>query len=131
MASTLSESGPTSKRLKAAVSSEFDYFQSELVQAPIIREFDKDYLPIATLQDETPIEFYIKGADRLYLDLNNSKLEIKGKFVLAADGKDVPADAHVGPVNNFLHSLFSKVEVDVQGTTVGDVNDLYPYRDYF
>jgi len=130
MASTFSESGPPSKRLKAAVSSEFDYFQSELVQAAIIREFDKDYLPIATLQDETPIEFYIKGADRLYLDLNNSKLEIKGKFVLAADGKDVPADAHVGPVNNFLHSLFSKVEVDVQGTTVGDVNDLYPYRAY-
>ena len=114
--------------VKAGVSSEFDYFQSELVQAAVQNEFDPEFSPIAALQDGSPIEFNIKGADRLYLDLNNSKLEIKGKIVLDEDGANIPGDANIGPVNNFMHSLFSHVEVGLQGVTVGDVNNLYPYR---
>ena len=92
-------------------------------------EYDQEFSPIVTLQDGSPIEFNVKGADRLYLDLNNSKLEIKRKIVTAA-GADIGDDEAVGPVNNFLHSLFSQVEIGLQGVTVGDVNNLYPYRAY-
>ena len=115
-------------KVKPALSSEFDYFQSELVQAAIVSEFDKEYSPISIYLDDGPIQFEIKGADKQYLDLNNSKIEIKGKIVLAADGGNIPTDAAIGPANYFLHDLFQEVDIELQGQTVGDINNLYPYR---
>jgi len=115
------------KMLKEEISTEFDYFQSEVIQAAVLNEFDRDYSPISALQDGTPIEFNIKGTDRQYLDLNKSRVEIKGKLLLA-DGTDLPVDAAVGVANNFLHSLFASVETEIQGVQVGDNNSLYPYR---
>jgi len=115
------------KMLKEEISTEFDYFQSEVIQAAVLNEFDRDYSPISALQEGTPIEFNIKGTDRQYLDLNKSRVEIKGKLLLA-DGTDLAADAAVGVSNSFLHSLFSSVETEIQGVQVGDNNTLYPYR---
>ncbi len=43
------------KMLKEEISTEFDYFQSEVIQAAVLNEFDRDYSPISALQDGTPI----------------------------------------------------------------------------
>lgn len=110
-----------------AVPSELNLFESAAIQTAIISEYERDINPIATLQPGAPIEFLIRGADNLYLDLNNSKLEIKCKITLA-NGADLGNNNDVAPVNNLLHSLFSSVEMELCGKTVTDPNQMYPYR---
>jgi hypothetical protein len=39
-------------------------------------------------------------------------------------------DSYLGPVNNFLHSLFSQVQVRIGNTEVENTNSNYPYRAY-
>ena len=121
---------PLAKRFKPLVSNEFDYFQTELIQGAIVNEFDREYSPNAAIQENAPIEFEIKGGDRNYFDLNNSRLEIKCRL-LEADDANIAADADVGVANLGLHSFFSSVEIELQGQQIGDTNNLYPYRAMF
>ena len=58
-----------------------------------------------TLVQGGPIEFFIRGADELYFDLNNSKLEIKLKITLE-NGNDRGGGDSVGPLNDILNALF-------------------------
>ena len=112
-----------------ALPSEVDYFDQDVVQTSITDEFDRDFIPLSSITGDGPIEFFVRGADNLLLDLNNSKIEIKVRIVRA--NGDICTDAdHVGPVNLILHSLFSHVEVELCGKSFGDPNNLYAYRAY-
>ena len=116
-----------SGQILESIPTEFDYFESKVIQAAIEKEYDRDFFPISALQHGAPIEFLVRGADNLYLDLNNSKLEIKAKITMA-NGTNVGANVDVGPTNLTLHSLFSKVEMELSGKPITDSNNLYPYR---
>ena len=118
-----------SPKVLESVPTEFDYFESSVIQAAIVSEYDRDISP-STIQPNAPIEILIKGDNRLYLDLNNSKLEVECK-ITNADGTNIAADVDVGPTNLTLHSLFSNVEVLVSGQKISDPNTLYPYRAFF
>ncbi|XP_046860942.1 uncharacterized protein F54H12.2-like [Xenia sp. Carnegie-2017] len=50
--------------------------------------------------------------------------------VTKADGGDIDDDTKVGPVNNFLHSLFKQVDVFLKGKLVTQATGTYPYRAY-
>ena len=54
-------------------------------------------------------------------------LYVKAK-VTALDGTYLPADAAFGPVNLFLHSLFSQVDILLNGTLITASTNTYPYR---
>jgi hypothetical protein len=43
---------------------------------------------------------------------------------------DLDAADTVGPVNNFLHSLFSQVDVSLNGTLITNSTNTYAYRAY-
>ena len=88
-----------------------------------------EYNPISSIGDGTPIEFDINGSGQDYIDLATTQLYVKAKIV-TADGGDIAADAVVGPVNNFLHSLFTEVDIKVNGTMVSSANNTYAYRAY-
>ena len=84
-----------------------------------------DYRPVSQSEDG-PIEFAVSGAGHQYVDLKNTKLFIKAK-VLKSDGSPIPnikkdpsgdlnadninPEAFVGPVNLWLHSMFSQVQL--------------------
>nr|KAG5708770.1 hypothetical protein BaRGS_031924 [Batillaria attramentaria] len=78
-----------------------------------------------------PIEFIVKGAGEDYLDLGNSYLHVGAKIV-KPDGGDLAAgdDEKVGPVNLWLHALFSEVDITLNGTQVTTTTNTYPYRAY-
>ena len=102
-----------------------------------------EYRPTAK-SDDGPIEFTVSGAGHQYVDLQNTKLFIKAKIV-KADGKNLPLllknqdgplnaanmndEAMVGPVNLWLHSLFSQVDLLMQQKVVNSCS-LYPYKSY-
>ena len=66
---------------------------------------------------------------RVYTDLSRSYLHVKAK-ITAADGENLGADVQVGPVNLWMHALFSQVEVFLNNKLVTPSSTAYPYRAY-
>ncbi|XP_071176609.1 uncharacterized protein F54H12.2-like [Mytilus edulis] len=62
-----------------------------------------------------------------YIDLKRSKLYVKLK-VKKANGEDLQDGDTVGPVNLFLQSLWSQLDVYIQGQMVTSSNTYYPYK---
>ena len=101
-----------------------------------------EYRPAS--QSDEVIEFAISGAGHQYIDLQNTKLFIKAK-ILKPDGSNLPSllkdqdgdvtvqnmnpEGFVAPVNLWLHSLFSQVDLLMQQKVV-DSCSLYPYKSY-
>ena len=71
----------------------------------------------------------IPGTGDAYLDLANTYLLIRAKVVRGV-GTDLAADTPVAPVNNWLHSLFSQVDVYLNDTLVTPSSNTYPFRAY-
>jgi hypothetical protein len=88
-----------------------------------------NYQPIASLNDATPIEFFVPSRGSEYLDLAQTLLCIKVK-ITATNGADLEAGANVGPVNNYLHSLFSHCAVSLNDKAVSSPTHTYAYRAY-
>ena len=72
--------------LTEQLSSEVDLFGSMMLQNVIENEFNREYAPLATIQPNVAIEFTVKGANKLYLDLNNSRLHVLFK-ITKEDGR--------------------------------------------
>ena len=110
-----------------AILSEVDYFAKDAIQLAQVNEFVRKFGTGQTIVKGAPIEFYVRGADGLSIDLNNSLVEIKVK-ITKEDAKDIGVDDVVGPVNDLFNSLFSTVELEVAGVLVTEPNTKYPYR---
>ena len=109
--------------------SELDIFTVPPTQTSIETGNWVEYNPIATLDDGSSIEFCVSGSGQDYLDAANTQLYVKAR-ILNADGTAIADDAAVGPINLFLHSLFSDVEVSLNETQVTSSNNTYAYRAY-
>ena len=109
--------------------SELDIFTVPATQTSIETGNWVEYNPIATLDDGSSIEFCLSGSGQEYLDAANTQLYVKAR-ILQADGTAIADDAQVGPINLFLQSLFSDVEVSLNETPVTSSNNTYAYRAY-
>jgi hypothetical protein len=89
-----------------------------------------EHFPISSLEDHSPVEFDIKGNGEDYIDLAQTYLYVKVK-IIQGNGANLEADAKVGPINNFLHSMFSEIDMSLNGKLVTSSTGLYPYRAYF
>ena len=106
---------------------ELDLFSVPPTQTSIESGTWVEYQPISTIADGTPIEFEIPGNGEDYMDLENTYLYVQAK-VVQANGNDLAADTRVAPTNLFLHSLFSQVDISLNGTQVTSSTNTYPYR---
>ena len=91
-----------------------------------------EYYPISsTLNSDTaPIEFEIKGQGDEYLELSQTYLQMVCKFT-KADGTNLTGGGSTStPVNNIFHSLFSEIDVSLNGKVVTPGTDTYPYKAY-
>jgi hypothetical protein len=111
----------------ASISSEFDVFAPKSVQASVHETTEVAYKPIASVE-QTDLEFLIPADSDTNIDLN-IKLYIRGKRV-KEDGKDLDATDHTVVTNNLLHSLFSQCTVSLNGISITQAIELYPYRSY-
>ena len=99
-----------------------------------------EHRPITSLNDSGPIEFVITGSGEEYVDLSETYLQVTAQIVQtdgadlsqtrASDGTVSGDDADVGPVNLWLHSLFSQVDVSLNERLVTPSLNTYPYRAY-
>ena len=74
------------------------------------------------------ITFTVKGANDLYLDLNNSRLHVLAK-ITQTEGTNINAN-RAGPINLTLHSIFQEICLELNGRNVSDTSQLYPYRSH-
>ena len=90
-----------------------------------------EYHPLATITQNGPIEYVIKGTGEDYLDLTNSYLHVQAK-ITKPDGTDLDEsdDETVAPVNLWMHALFSEVDVSLNGTAISTSTNTYSYRAY-
>ncbi|GBO05178.1 hypothetical protein AVEN_122124-1 [Araneus ventricosus] len=111
------------------VKSELDLFSIPSTQAAI--EFGKfvEYFPLSNIRDGSPVEFHISGSGDEYLDLADSYIHVKAK-ITKSDGAPLPDNEPVATVNLFLHSLFSQVDVSLNGHIISSARNTYPYRAY-
>jgi hypothetical protein len=109
-----------------AITADLDIYAPILQQTCLKNEYNREYSPLASIQPGAPIEFIVKGAENLYLDLNNTRLTVQAK-ITKANGTNIDA-ASAGPVNLALHSLWREMTYELNGRPVSEPNQLYPYR---
>ena len=102
--------------------SEVDLFGSIMQQNVIENEVNLEYASLATIQPGMAIEFTVKSANALYLDLNNSRLHVIAK-ITKADGTNIDANKAVS-INLTLHSVFREIELEYNSRNVGDTSQL-------
>jgi hypothetical protein len=86
-----------------------------------------EHQPIAAITQSGPIEFNIIGSDDDYMDLSQTYLYLKAR-VKKNRNEDLDPSHLVGPVNLFLHSLFSQVDISLNGKKITPSVNTYPYR---
>ena len=110
------------------ITSEVDLFGSIMQQNVIENEINREYAPLETIQPGMAIEFTVKGANDLYLDLNNSRLHVLAK-ITKEDGTNIDANTAT-PINLTLHSMFREIGLKLNGRNLGDTSQLFPYRSH-
>ena len=111
------------------VKSELDLFAVPPTQTSIEEGGWIEHQPLTSLDSGGPMEFILPGTGDAYLDLANTYLLVRAKIV-NGDGTDIVADTPVAPVNKWLHSLFSQVDVYLNDTLVTPSSNTYPFRSY-
>lgn len=113
----------------ACVKSELDLFLIPATQTAIEKGQFIEYHPLANIRDGSPVEFNISGSGEEYMDLASSYLYVKAKIV-KSDGTSLTENDSVAPVNLFLHSLFSQIDVSLNERVISSSSNTYPYRAY-
>ena len=84
----------------------------------------------SALTDQGPYEFAVSGAGDDYIDQANTYLFVEAQIV-NIDGSNLDPDTDVGPVDLWMHSLFSDVSVSLNDEKlVSPPTSMYPYRAY-
>ncbi|KAK3083633.1 hypothetical protein FSP39_000538 [Pinctada imbricata] len=96
--------------------------------AILVREWI-EFRPVNQLGEDAAIEFHVVPQSSGYLDLKQSRLNVKIK-ITKGDGSAVTEADVVAPINLLLHSLFSQVECQMQQKPVSQVGTNYPYKAY-
>ena len=107
--------------------SELDLFSVPPTQISIVKGQWEESHPISTISDGGPIEFFVLGSGDEYMDLNQSQLYVKAK-ITKVDSSNLTENNHVGPVNLFLQSLFSQIDVSLNERLISPSPPTYPYR---
>ena len=111
------------------VKSELDLFGVPPTQTSTEDAQWVEHQPMASLESGGPIEFLLPGWVDTCLDIASSYLHVQAKGS-KFNGTPLDPDNAVAPVNNWLHSLFSQLDVYLNGTLVTPSRNTYPYRAY-
>lgn len=93
-----------------------------------------EYYPVVTCStlnsDMGPIQFDIQGQGDEFFDLSQTYLQVICKFTKGDDSNLTGVHIDYTHVNNILHSLFTEIDVTLNGKIIGPGTDTYPYKAY-
>ncbi|SHE22534.1 hypothetical protein BBROOKSOX_586 [Bathymodiolus brooksi thiotrophic gill symbiont] len=109
--------------------SELDLFEVPPTQTSVAYGYWEQKGLTSALTDQGPYEFAVSGAGDDYIDLANTYPFVEAQ-IMDDDDTALDGGADVGPVNLWMHSLFSDVSVSLNENLVSPPTSLYPYRAY-
>lgn len=115
------------------IKSELDLFSSPPLNTSMDKGTWVEFRPIASLTSGGPIEFNVTSADEDYTDVGRTYLHLKvqlQKQVGGADPANIENGDRVAPLNLWMHSLFSQVDIKLNGTLITPSVNTYAYRAY-
>ncbi|GIY08459.1 uncharacterized protein F54H12.2 [Caerostris darwini] len=89
-----------------------------------------EFHPLSNVFDGGPVEFHSSGSGEEYVDLSQTQFYVKAKIV-KANGTPLEKDEKIGPVNLFMHSLFSQMDISLNDRVDSNSSNIYSYRSYF
>lgn len=116
-----------------SVCSEVDLFSLPPTDTSVDSSLYAEYSPLTNIQDSNAkIEYRITPTNLHYYDLLDSFIILAFKLVTPANANLVGGE-DVSVCNNFLHSIFSDVELTLQNqpTTSSTTRGCYAYKAYF
>jgi hypothetical protein len=113
---------------QTVVNAELDLFTVPPTQESVENGQFVAFRPISSINSNAPIEFNVPGSGSEYIDLSQTMLYLKVKINKQHAENQQPDEC--GPVNNFIHSLFSQVDVFLNGKCVTPPSNNYHYRAY-
>lgn len=117
------------KHVGIATKSELDIFTVPPTQISIASSQTNTYRPVSSISNDSPIEFIIPASGLEYLDPSHTQLYVLVK-VVKEDGSNLEEADNVAPVNNWLHSMFSQVDIILNQKNASSSANLYNYRAY-
>ena len=112
-----------------STTSQLDLFSVPPIQTNLEDSSFTKYHPVSVMTSTGPIEFTVNAENSNYIDLANSFLYMDAS-VTASEGADLAKNVEIAPKCNFLHTLWSQVDVYLNGSLVTQSNNYYPYRAY-
>ena len=93
-----------------------------------------EHRPVSSVTPGAPIQFAVMGSGEEYIDLSETYLQVT-LHITKPGGEDLEsgaegADRGVGPINNWLHSIFSQIDVSLNERLVTPSTNTYAYRAY-
>lgn len=114
--------------------SELDIFATPPTQTSIESGATLCFRPISTLSDTAPIEFLVTASGDEYIDLAHTTLHIIAKIRPGATSSSSlstePPPPEIAPTNNWIHSMFSQVDVYLNQKCISPPSNNYAYRAY-
>lgn len=117
MAYINSHKSPTAK-------TELDIFAVPPTQSSVESGIVQCFRPISALTETSPIEFIIPASNEEYIDLSHTTINLCVRINASQENQNI------GPINNFLHSMFSQVDVFLNQRNVCPPSSNYGYRSY-
>ena len=112
-----------------STTSQLDLFSVPSSQTSLEDDSFTEYHPVSVLTTTGPIEFTISAENSNYIDLTNSFLYMRASVTMS-NGADLAKTAEIGPECNFLHRLWSQVDIYLNGSLVTQSSNNYLYRAY-
>lgn len=113
-----------SSHKSVSTKTELDIFATPPTQTSVEGGSTFCYRPISSLSDSSPIEFIVAASGDEYVDLARTMLHLIVKVNFGTAGNDV------APTNNWLHSMFSHVDVSLNQKCITPPSNNYNYRAY-
>lgn len=110
-------------------SSELDIFSVPPTQVSIESGQIKVYRPISNISPDSTIEFQISNNGDEYIHPSYTMLQVFVK-VIKNDGSNLTENDNAAPINNWLHSMFSQVDIILNQRNISPPASHYHYKAY-
>lgn len=116
---------------------EFDLWSRPPLQCGVERELITLHRPWTTISQNSPISFIIPTNELEYVKLSDIDLKVKVKFSIknkkanASAADNVLFYARLLPAQNFMHSMWKSVELEINNKLVTNSAQNYIFKSYF
>lgn len=113
--------------------SELDIFQKPIYQTSVNRYKYVSINPSGDIQKGTlPMTFNINKSENEYIDLSNIFCYVKCSIRKIGDNSLLASNVAVSPVNNFMHSLFSEIQLIINDKSDKPlITSNYPIKSFY